>query len=45
VERAVTLRLKLLIGIALVVFAACHVAAAYKLEAGRQIPETPALRD
>ena len=30
-----TLRLKVLLGIALAAFAACHVAAAYKLDAGR----------
>jgi len=30
----VTLRVKVLIGVALAAFAACHVAAAYKLDAG-----------
>jgi hypothetical protein len=39
VERAVTLRLKVLIGVALAVFAACHVAAAYRLESNAATQE------
>jgi hypothetical protein len=41
-----TLRLKLVLGLALAAFAACHVAAAYKIDAsaGRQPPDTLALQ-
>ena len=39
-----TLRLKVLLGVALAAFAACHVAAAYKLDAGRQVPDTISLQ-
>jgi hypothetical protein len=38
VERAVSFRLKVLIGAALAAFAACHVAAAYKVEAANVRP-------
>jgi hypothetical protein len=42
----VTLRLKMLIGVALAAFAACHVAAAYRLEsnAARQEPDVISLQ-
>ena len=41
-----TLRLKLLLGLALAAFAACHVAAAYKIEAaaGGHAPEPISLQ-
>lgn len=40
-----TLRLKLMLGIALAAFAACHMAAAYKMDASvRQPPETISLQ-
>jgi hypothetical protein len=41
-----TLRLKLVLGLALAAFAACHVAAAYKLDvaAGRQLTDAMTLR-
>jgi hypothetical protein len=38
VERAVSFRLKVLIGITLAAFAVLHVAAAYKVEAGSARP-------
>jgi hypothetical protein len=38
----VTLRLKLMLGIALAAFAACHVAAALKMETGFGAPQSAA---
>ena len=41
-----TLRLKLVLGLALAAFAACHVAAAYKIDAGagRQLTDAMTLQ-